>query len=526
MLTRLGRPFMSTRQLHHANRLIVVHRHLSSSYDTELYKPMNNHTAGLIVIGDEILKGQTADTNSFFICKHLHSWGVRVKRISVIPDDLDTIASEVAHFSSQYTHVITSGGIGPTHDDLTFEGVAKAFGENVEPHPVLVDLCKQHFGTDDLNSPELKMAKVPKSAKLVFGEDKKTGAKTKYPLVTVKNVYLFPGVPSILEKAFVLLKDLFQNPYAEFHTREVYIQHDEVSITHILNTVNAAYSKDVVMGSYPNFKSSYYKVKVTLESENKNRLEEAHTALIKALPEGSIVKYEKDPIASAIKQVHDIVESDDQSKYTCNVRKAVQVIEECLERYSLDEICVGFNGGKDCTVLLHLFHAAKMRKFPTCTQKTKCLYIKSRSPFPEVEKFIQITRDNYKLDMLNFSGRIKESLGELQKQHPEIKSVIMGTRVTDPYSAHLEAFSMTDSDWPQFMRVNPLLDWSYNDVWKFLRSLCLPYCSLYDRGYTSLGCMNNTHPNPSLQYIDERGVVCYKPAYELELESQERDGRN
>ncbi|OPL32836.1 fad synthase, partial [Mytilus galloprovincialis] len=138
------------------------------------------------------------------------------------------------------------------------------------------------------------------------------------------------------------------------------------------------------------------------------------------------------------------------------------------------------------------------------------LYIKSKSVFPEVEKFIQISRDNYSLEMLNYHGRIKDSLTELKKGHP----------------GHLESFSMTDADWPQFMRVNPLLNWSYKHIWQFLRSLNIPYCSLYDRGYTSLGSMNNTHPNPHLQYIDDRGILSYHPAHTLVNENSERHGRN
>ena len=78
----------------------------------------------------------------------------------MIPDDLDDIAQEVSEFARKYTYVITSGGIGPTHDDVTFEGIAKAFGEKVIPHPELVELCSKYFKTDDLSSPKLKMAHV------------------------------------------------------------------------------------------------------------------------------------------------------------------------------------------------------------------------------------------------------------------------------------------------------------------------------------------------------------------------------
>ncbi|XP_046580781.1 FAD synthase-like [Haliotis rubra] len=484
-------------------------------------------TAGIIVIGDEILKGQTADTNSNFICKHLFSLGVTVKKISVIGDDKDTIAEEVAHFSNSYTHVITSGGIGPTHDDKTLEGIAKAFSEETYPHPQLVELIKGYFGTDDLTSPKMKMAFIPKSATLKYGVNKITGKKALYPLVSVKNVHMFPGVPAQLERAFHMLeKELFMNPGVEFHTMDMFINKDEMTIASVLNQADEKFRKEVMLGSYPVTHNSYYKVRLTLESLDEDKLGQVCQYLTERLPQDSVVMYEKDPVSAAVKTLYTLVESDEDTVYANNVRHAVKVIEEGLKKYSLEEICVGFNGGKDCTALLHLCHAVFKKMYPDSKANLNALYIRSKLPFPEVEEFIQVSRDRYNLEMLRFEGRIKNSMSELQEQHPKIKAVIMGTRRTDPYSDHLESFSMTDPDWPQFMRINPLLEWQYSDVWTFLRSFCLPYCSLYDRGYTSLGSMNNTHPNPRLQYRDDKGVVYYRAAYELDQHEKERDGRN
>jgi len=150
-------------------------------------------SAGIVIIGDEILKGQTQDTNTFFLAKNLRKLGVSLERVSVIPDDLDIIAAEVKNFSNNFDFVLTSGGIGPTHDDLTFEGVARAFDQNVEHNPRLVNLCKAWFKTEDMSEPCFKMALLPSQAKLNFGTDKVTGKPILYPIVSVENVFIFPG---------------------------------------------------------------------------------------------------------------------------------------------------------------------------------------------------------------------------------------------------------------------------------------------------------------------------------------------
>lgn len=128
--------------------------------------------------------------------------------------------------------------------------------------------------------------------------------------------------------------------------------------------------------------------------------------------------------------------------------------------------------------------------------------------------------------MMKYNGRIKEQLAQLKEQHPNIKAVVMGTRSTDPHGASLKVFHPTDEGWPQLMRINPILSFSYNNVWALLRGLSLPYCTLYDEGYTSLGSVSTTSPNPALRYTDADGAVRYKPAYELTDLDLERAGRH
>lgn len=108
-----------------------------------------------------------------------------------------------------------------------------------------------------------------------------------------------------------------------------------------------------------------------------------------------------------------------------------------------------------------------------------------------------------------------------QEDDSGIQAIFVGTRRTDPHGGNLQSFTPTDGGWPKFMRILPVLEWKYQEVWTFLRHLDIPYCELYDLGYTSLGGTNDTHPNPALRTGDGK----YLPAYELKKDEEERLGR-
>ncbi|KDQ12530.1 hypothetical protein BOTBODRAFT_189237 [Botryobasidium botryosum FD-172 SS1] len=332
------------------------------------------------------------------------------------------------------------------------------------------------------------------------------------------------------------------------------------------------------------------------------------------------------------------------------VREALQVIEDVLKTHGLDHVAISFNGGKDCTVLLHLFAAVIYRNsqsgtlisdrdalptpppsdinspraqlltpyendtpvhsFPpspsvrpsagplplltgvgdaepgaeteesppappaplapmlppaTTAEITKpvarsfesgvngtssvvlpplkSVYITCESPFTSVEDFIEEMVDVYNLRITRVSGRMKEALREyLEGSRGQdrdgrgdadangdgpagrgVKAMLVGTRRNDPHGAKLDFVTPTDNGWPALLRVHPIINWSYRDVWDFLRVLNVPYCDLYDAGYTSLGSTYNTFPNPALQ--DPSLPSGYRPAYELIDGSLERAGR-
>lgn len=229
-------------------------------------------TAGILVIGNEILSGKTRDENSPFLARELRSLGVDVRKIAAIPDQLDVIAEEARAFSSSYDHVFTSGGVGPTHDDLTMDGIARAFNRRIVRYAELV-AALQRLYAEDVLGPNLRMADVPEGARLV-------GAGLIFPVIAVENVYIFPGVPEILQRKFERIKDLFRE--APYRLREIFLRDDEGRVAATLHRVLDQFP-ELLLGSYPYFDDRPYSIKLTLESKDGDYLERASSLLLEEL---------------------------------------------------------------------------------------------------------------------------------------------------------------------------------------------------------------------------------------------------
>src|SRR5690348_16648921 len=150
---------------------------------------MRERSCALVVVGNEILSGKVQDSNAYFAARELRKIGVALNRIAVIPDDLKPIADEVAYCARTFDFVLTSGGVGPTHDDITMEAVAMAFGRKLVIDPELERVIRQHF-TERIAT-GMKMAEVPQGAVLNAAGD------IRFPTVQVENVYILPGIPQI-----------------------------------------------------------------------------------------------------------------------------------------------------------------------------------------------------------------------------------------------------------------------------------------------------------------------------------------
>ncbi|CAK9436072.1 uncharacterized protein LODBEIA_P06300 [Lodderomyces beijingensis] len=227
------------------------------------------------------------------------------------------------------------------------------------------------------------------------------------------------------------------------------------------------------------------------------------------------------------------------------IARSMNRMENAISIHGLEEIAISYNGGKDCLVMLILLLATIYKKWKSeCTSKNVLIphdykldsvYVNAETPFPELTAFIEQSTQYYHLNPVTLKDSMQHGFQHyLDEVNPKIKSVVVGIRYTDPHGQQLTEEQCTDHDWPKFLRIHPILDWHYVEIWDFLVGTNVEYCSLYDLGYTSLGGMNNTVPNPKLQIPAADGAAggvaggaSHLPAYMLrdDADALERLGR-
>lgn len=243
---------------------------------------MLDRSAALVVIGNEILSGKVRDSNAYFAARGLRAIGVEVKRIAVVPDEAGEIAEEVARSAKRFDFVITSGGVGPTHDDVTMEGIARAFKRKLVLRRELVRFIREREG-EQPSPASLKMAETPEGAAL------NDAGEGRFPTVQVENVYALPGIPEFFEaKLQALSPRLRADPY---FMRAIYTRIGESALAEHLNATLSRYPR-LLLGSYPRLDDAEYRVKLTLESKDSDYLVRAFNHLLGLLPKEALVKVE------------------------------------------------------------------------------------------------------------------------------------------------------------------------------------------------------------------------------------------
>ena len=231
----------------------------------------------MLVIGNELLSGKVDETNLGVLARALRSVGVLLRRAVMVQDDVAVIADEVTTLRATHDWLFTSGGVGPTHDDVTIAAVARAFGVAVVTDPALESMIRRHYGAR-VTDGHLCMALVPEGAAL------ETSAEVPWPTVRMQNVWVMPGVPEAFRMKIPVVLARLKGARA-FVSHAVYTKMDEGDLKPLLDRVVAAFP-DVEVGSYPKWNEPSYRTKLTFDGLADARVIEAREAFVATLPAG------------------------------------------------------------------------------------------------------------------------------------------------------------------------------------------------------------------------------------------------
>ncbi|KAJ8919830.1 hypothetical protein NQ315_006359 [Exocentrus adspersus] len=443
-------------------------------------------TVAVILVNDLFLCG-AEDCNTLkrvlLVLNHLN---YLVKKVSVLHKNERIITNELDTLAKQFDVVII---VEKLADDAVFKALANVTYQNLTTN------LKPKERVQECNNYQL-----PVCAKALTSND------SLYPVVQVQGIFVLSE--KYLETQLRLLSKRLEQYRTQAKYSKVLRLQLNGNLTQVLNRIKELQVKHVCQ-------KKDAEVCVTLESPSFENLVESE----RAIRDLKINIVDSHIGSNSLQSIH--MDPDER------IRQAIETIETCLQENGPENVFLSFNGGKDCTVLLHLIYTVLKIKYPSYKNPIVCLYVQSENAFPEQDQFISQCQTYFNLEVITVVQSIKQALGKILAMKPNLKACFMGTRRTDPYSSDLKVFQMTDRDWPQVMRVSPLLDWHYSDIWDYLLYYKVPYCKLYDMGFTSLGNASNTIRNPSLLYKDiYLGAEVYLPAYKMLNENKERSGRH
>lgn len=241
-------------------------------------------TAAALIIGNEILSGKTQEKNLNFLGQELFALGITLKRAIVCPDDIEVIAADLNDLRKRHDWVFTSGGVGPTHDDLTMNAIAQAFGCKLVRSSEIERLLREYYKSRITES-HLRMADIPEGARLLSDQE------MRLPTVAMENVFIFPGIPELFRLKFNVLRNHLRQA-TSFKTSAIFLRTDEGEIAAVMSEI-AVQHPLVSIGSYPEWNNPDYRVKVTVDGDEVIEVNKAIRALLDALPADKVIRVEE-----------------------------------------------------------------------------------------------------------------------------------------------------------------------------------------------------------------------------------------
>ncbi|XP_060519458.1 uncharacterized protein LOC132697815 [Cylas formicarius] len=451
---------------------------------------MEFNTAGVIFVNNHFLKGDLdVDRVLTVVAGELNTLGISVKKVSIVEEEDSSVSRELHSFSNLFDVVVAVV-------NSKISTVSKSLANLVSEPLVFNNELAEITALDEFSS--LGTSEIcwwPKSIKLL-----KCG--NLLPVLHFHRIFIV-----YLELAHKQIQLMLREHLLRYRQEYCFVKLFKVPLNGF-KYLESIENLDIGTEKHEDIEM------LRLSSKSFDNIVRAEVELRN--------NFSNEPVTSVtLIGAQDLVWNSSEA----HIKSALQAIEKCFEMYQPQHVFLSFNGGKDCTVLHHLVQVVLKKKYSNLNAKLLCLYVRSNCAFKEQDDFIGQYSIHYNLEVVTIMSDIRQALADILAARPQLKACFMGTRRTDPFSDNLHTFEMTDHDWPQVMRCNPLLNWHYSDIWDYLLYYKVPYCKLYDHGYTSLGNATNTIPNPYLS-VFEGDTKSYLPAYKMLNERHERDGRN